>query len=381
MRAALVVLAVIAAGCATPTPTDEPVAATAAPYDALAAEVADLPCEAEVGDGTSANLRVLWQDPLDDPEPARHRELDLDPTGRPLVASARIFAGGFDLLDVTDPRAPVVLSTWHADDGDYALDVKFTTDGASLLVAGGERILVVDVRDPASPRVESSYRLDAPGAHMLAIFRVDDADHVVASKGEGKDLSIFRVEGAPGERTLVRVSRPLLTPLGDLPLRPDPVRSHDAWYEVDPETGTPLLWVANVWWGVTALDVTDPAAPETVVEIRHLDPHQSYSHSVRVAHVDGKRLVVSTSEYGNAALKVWDATDLDAPRLVATWSLGGDAPHDLQVVGSRAYVAHFEHGLFVFDVADAAASGKLAPVARLAPTGTWDGKRLPTNLV
>jgi hypothetical protein len=257
--------------------------------------------------------------------------------------------------------------------------VKFTSDGASLLVANPERIHLVDVRNASAPTLESSFQLEEPGAHMLTPFHVGGSEYVAALKGEGKDLSIFRVDGAPGARSLTRVSQPLLTPLSILPARDERVRSHDAWFEVDPETGTPILWVANVWYGVLALDVSDPAAPRTIATIPHADALLGYTHTVRVAHVDGKRLVVAGTEYGVGALKVWDATDLASPKLVATWTLGTNPPHNFQVVGSRAYVTYFEHGFFVVDLSKAAA-GKLPLLAHFPPTGAFAGKpREPGN--
>lgn len=384
MRVLVLVSSLLLAGCASPAPLDPATGGEfGAPMAELSAAVADLPCEAEMSEGTTGNLRVLAHLPLDDPEPTSHRELDLHPT-LPVLASARIGAGGMDLVDLSDPQRPRVLSTWHADDEDgFAADVKFLPDGATLVMAGGSVIRLVDVRDLAAPRLESVFKLAAPGAHMVTTFEVEGASYVAAAKGEGADLSVFRVDGEPGSRTLERVATPGLTPLSAIPDRNDFLRTHDAWFEVDPVTQTPTLWIANVWFGVLALDVSDPADPKPIASIPHEDVYQSYVHTVRVARVDGKRLVVATSEYGNAALKVWDATDLAAPKHLASWSIGGNAPHDFQVVGPRAYVTHFEQGFFVFDLAALLEGGALAPVAHLEPNGEpnlFETVQVPTNL-
>lgn len=371
----LLALALLA-GCVGAPEDLAPAALDAPGAPALAALVADVPCEAAVGAGTSENLRVLSALALDDPEPTDYAEMAFRSwDNRTLLVVARIAQGGFDLVDVTTPDAPEHLLTWEPAEPGYALDVKFTSDNLTLLIAGDTAITLLDMRDPLAPVVENVHELDESSAHLMTVFPAAGADHLVISKGEGKDLSIFRIEGAPGGRSLVRVAQPLLTPLGDAPRSGglmELVRSHDTWFEVDPITGAPLLWIANVWFGVTALDVSDPALPVEVVRIPETDPFLGYTHSVQVAHVDGRRLVVASTEYGMGALKVYDATDLAAPRLVATWHL--DVPtkptHNLQVVGSHVFLAHLHEGLFVFDLADLSAAG-LVP-ARLAPVGHFE---------
>jgi len=346
----------------------------------LGAAIAGLPCDAPMSDGLTGNLRVLAHDALADPARGDHRETDHDPH-RPLLVVARIFEGGMDVVDTSDPTAPRILTVWNADDKDAALDVKFTSDGQSLVMAGDKSLRVVDMRNASAPRLESTFKLAEPTAHMITVFRVGESDYVAASKGEGSDLSIFQVKGEPGARTLERIATPKLTPLSALPMRPDPIRTHDTWFEVDPATKVPILWVANVFYNTLALDVTDPAHPKTIADFGHPDLYQGYSHSIRVAHVDGKRLVVVGTEYGMGALKVWDATDLAAPKLVATWSLQTNPPHNFQVIGSRAYVTYFEHGFYIVDLSKAT-SGQLPLLAHLPPTGKYVGApREPGNFV
>lgn len=370
-------MVLLTAGCFSPAPpTDSPEPAA----DAVEwPQLDDLACEAPVADGMSANLRLLARAPLDEAGAAVHRELDHDPI-RPLVVAARYVEGSFDIIDVSDPRAPVVLATWTPPVEGYALDVKFTADGQSVLVATPTTIHLVDVREPTAPRHMTSYELEEPTAHMLSIFGVGGREYVTASKGEGGDLSIFEIRGDPANRTLDPTARPVLTPVSFLPKRGEESRTHDAWFEVDPETRAPTLWIANVWFGVAALDVSDPASPRLIATIPHEDPYFGYTHTVRVAHVDGKRLVVAGTEYGVGALKVWDASSLADPKLVATWSLDGAPPHNIQVVGNRAYVTYFEHGFYILDLTDAV-GGNLPVLAHMPATGEWTGTRLPGNLL
>jgi hypothetical protein len=129
--------------------------------------------------------------------------------------------------------------------------------------------------------------------------------------------------------------------------------------------------------------VSDPADPVVVSRMPNLDPFQSYVHSIQVAHLDGRRLVVTTSEYGYGALRVYDATDLAAPRLAGVWTR--DVPlmplHNLQVVADRAYVAALHAGLFAFNLSqlpDLPVPTRLEPAAHLAPEGDG-GPGTPTG--
>ncbi len=389
MRALLLpALAILLAGCvATPDDLipagDDPAADAAADaWAALASTFADLPCDVSVGAGTSANLAPVAASRLDMNGEANHGELDRwtsDDGVTTYVIIARYSVGGFDIADITDPANPVQLASWDPEESDRALDVKFAPGGATVVVGGDKAISLVDIRDPAAPVLEGRYSLAKPQAHMITTFAVDNASYVAAPKAEGHDLAIYRMNGDPGARSLELVSHPQLTLLGEATGQ-DLLRSHDAWFTVDDILGKPLLWVANVWDGVIALDVSDPTSPTVIARIPNLDPYQGYTHTVQTTMVDGRRLVVAVNEVGANGMRVWDATDLDNPVLIATWHIPAVAKpqHNLQLVGTYAFVAHYDEGTFVFDL-DGLPTGtvpaRLAPVAHLAapPAGAGAG--------
>jgi hypothetical protein len=276
------------------------------------------------------------------------------------------------------------VSTWIPPEDGPALDAKFLADGRSAIVSSGFALYIVSLVDPAEPELEHRYALETPGAHMVTPFVVGGVEHVAISEAEGQDISIFRIDGAPGSRSLERVSRPIATPAGSVATI-GVAHSHDTWFEDDPDLGKPLLWVANAWFGVAAFDMSDPASPVLAATIRPVEPYQSYVHTVRVTHIEGRRLVVASHEYGVPALKVWDATDLAQPRLAAAWQL--DLPtkpqHNLQVVGEGAYVAHFADGMYVLSLAGLPTNGppaSLPVLAHLAPEGEGPTPRVPVGL-
>lgn len=378
-----VVLALALVGCVAPgavQPAGVPDAA--AVVSALQAELAGVPC-----DDPAKALKVLANDRLEMEPGAGHGELAIadsfDGT-RVIAAIARYNKGGVDLVDVTDPLHPKQLSWWEPEkDANRALDVKFSSDNATLVIGSDLAIRLLDVRDPSAPKFESELKLARTQAHMVVVFPMNGQDHVAALKGEGRDLEIFKMEGAPGARTLVKESALALTVAGEATGQ-DLLTSHDAWFTIDPITKKPWLYVASSWDGVAIVDVSDPAKPKLVAKWPNADAYQGYTHTVQAFVKESKRFVVAVQEVGANALKVWDATDLTLPpKLVALWQVDATDPasmqHNLNLVGTRAYVAHYGEGVFVFDLSKLGASAAgaptmIAPSAHLAAGegGSWD---------
>lgn len=346
-----------------------------------------LPCEADPSPGLSKSLEVIDVETFPS-EPIYREELDsVQRADRTYLAIARAQIGGIDLLDVTNPREPTLVSTWDPEDSEASDDIKFTPDGSAIVIGGIDHLRLVDYSDPEFPWLEADHELEASGAHMVATWEVDGKPHVSISKAEGGDLSIFALKGERGNRTFERVQHIAATPLGEPGAvdRPDPIRSHDSWLDLDPVLGIPILWVANVYWGVIAYDVSDPAQPVVLATIPNTLPHPGYLHNVQVAHLDGRRLVVGVQEYGTGVLKVWDATDLAAPRHVASFAPGVITAsfHNLQVVGGYALAGHFDEGLFILDlhdVPDGVMAEDMAQFAHAPAAGSRED-RVPVGLV
>lgn len=366
VRASLLVVALALAGCVAPDAPTEPVRPSA--LDDVLAAVRGLPCEADVDDGTSANLQELGASPLDRAGYAAAGELDLR---APYALVARYGTGGFSLVDVADPRAPTELAAWDPEVTDLGLDVKWLTDGSAGVVAGQDGVRVVDVRDPAQLRLETEVPFARPQAHMLLVWTVDGREYVSATRANGEDLVIWSVGGGPGAHTLDPVASPRLTPLSQATPLFSPVdvtRPHDMFFAHDELLDAPVLWIANVEYGIAALDVSDPARPVQILDMPN--PGSTYTHTVRTVVVEGRRITMTVSEVGYNKLNVWDTTDLDAPKKLAEWSVprATDPQHNLQIVLPYVYVAHYRYGVFVFGFDDLVA-GRTTPIAHLASTG------------
>lgn len=379
--AAVLLSCALLAGCLAPA--GETSSSTRGASDvvaALKAELAGVPC-----DDAAKSLKLLAQDKLEMRPGAGHGELAIADSfdhHRVLAALARYNKGGVDLVDVTDPLHPKQLSSWEpASDANRALDVKFSSDNATLVIGSDLAIRLLDVRDPSAPRLDSELKLSRTQAHMVVVFPIGGQDRVAAFKGEGRDLEIFKLVGAPGARTLAKESTLQLTVAGERTGQ-DLLTSHDGWFTIDPLTHKPWLYVASSWDGVAIVDVSDPARPTLVTKWANEDPFQGYTHTAQAFVKDKKRFVVAVQEVGANALKVWDATDLSfPPRLVAYWHVRDQDPsssqHDLNLVGTRLYMAHYGEGIFAFDLSKVGGGmtpETLVPSAHLAAGegGSWD---------
>lgn len=378
MRAPLLVLlaaSLALPGCVTDGALAPQAAGAGAAWDAVRALMQGVACEDSADTrGTTPNLKQLAYLPTaDEYSPAFHAELALRTDERGTFAlHARVFDGGFDVLSLDDPLDPKWLSAWVPENASAGLDVKWSTDGATAIVGSTAAIQLVDVRDPAAPVQEGEWRFPTSypnaQAHMLALHRIGNDDVVFAATQMDMGVLILRLVGEPGQRKL----EPLATFAQGLN---GPIGPHDQIVVDDPLAKRPLMFVANGFHGWLAADVADPAHPQLVGGAVPLDPYADYAHSVAVAYVGGKRIVSTASEVGVSALKVYDATNLLAPVLLAEWADDAKNPlamqHDLQVLGDRLYLAHYERGVFVFNLTQAAASPPLVGTLALKPVAHY----------
>lgn len=339
-----------------------PVAPLAARIHAL---VGDVPCSNDAPiayDTDTDNLRLVHHVGLDTYAYGGVGEAWLT-DDRAYVA--RYATGGAAIVDISDPAAPIELSVWDPSDGRRALDIKLTSDGTGLLIGHDNGIDILDIRHDAEPVLEHSHPMTEGSAHMMTVMSLDGIDHVSATGGEGHDMPIYRIDGAPGNRSLTLVASPVI---GTVPTltgtwhTPPLHRPHDAFFHHDPLLDLPVLWVAAPFIGLIAYDMTDPAAPDEIARIPNIKPQ--YTHTVQTIIQDDTRITISISEVGYNTMKVFDTTDLDAPVLLAEWSITEAVrpQHNLQIVPPYVYVAHYAEGVFVFALDDLL-SGRTEPVA------------------
>lgn len=290
--------------------------------------------------------------------------------------------GGFFLFNVSDPEKPQQVGRFRFRGplgGDRSMeatpDAEFVVLGTELVDCAGHvnpfapGLYLVDVRDKANPKI-AAFEPDR-GIHSVAVHRIGGVDYVFTLARENNN--VFRIDkGGPVPR-LVRVS--------DLPI------GHDSLVMDDPLLDKPLLYAANGAAGFTIHDVSDPASPKQVAEWNIPDRKEGmyYIHTGAVSVIDGRRIVVVTTEDWEdypSALWVLDATDLGAIETLSNWSAPGNHPakhgmysmHNPRFHGSVLVLTYYHGGVWALDLSTH--EKRLAPpvVGQYMP-GETDGGR------
>lgn len=342
-------------------------------FDKVRALLSDASCEAATDlSATSPNFVTVAKTPIDETMKGLRAAMTLREDARGRIAlQVREMQGIVDVVDLTDPTAPRYVSMFALETGHYALDAKWSADGATAIVGDVGWIWLFDVRNLTDAKVLEKWQFPSPyriaQAHMVTVATIAGEEWVFAASQQNFGVWIFKLVGEPDARRLEPVTQFLVGVNG-------PIGPHDQFVYEDPILKKPVLYIANGFMGWIAADVSDPASPQVIGGALNADPMQSYVHSVQATVIDGRRIVVTAAEVGVNALKVYEASDLLAPVLLAEWRDEGTndpmaSQHDFQIVGTRIYETHFERGLYVFDLATLDFGSKVpfqpfAPVAR-----------------
>jgi hypothetical protein len=351
--------------------------------------------------------------------------------------------GGLLLFDVSDPAKPKFKSWYRSTqcEGVVAANncgafVDLSPDGKTAFIAqqslsfvpGADPdsadqgpapttapgIEVVDISDLANPRrTQILPVLSQGGVHTAR-------SHAIPKKGTYV-FGIANSQGAPGagvDISKLDENRKVLTPTARIEIG----EIHDTFIQDDPIDKKTYLYIAGGYSkGLLVYDVSDPASPKQVAAW-NLTPEcrrDWYSHTVDVAHRNGKRIVtmpaelfVSTTDQpaadqalgcgkvsgnGDQPGPLWiiDATDFSKlgqagdtneqlkakseQALISTWinpsrRPAGNltfSPHNQQIVGNRIYLSHYHGGVFVLDATEAFQGKAVRPreLGYIVPSG------------
>lgn len=400
-RAAASILVLVLAGCVSTTedgalpPTESSSAAVSPAFAALAVDLADVPCSVPTVSrtSTSGNVEVVADVPVENPVlPRTLAEIDRQ---EGLLVQAFYTDQGFRLLNISDPREPVEVGSYVVQAGSDTYDVKFSNQGPLVIVGFVDRLHLIDVSDPAKPvRVsELLHPAEYRGqAHMVFPHVVDGVEYVfVTPSVSGTGLLVAKItgNGSHAKLELVRV----YTSTGPHAVFPQALAPHDTFAEYDRTYGHHVLYLANSFNGVVIMNIDDPA---DAVPIASLPGTQAppptgaapnHYHTIQSTWIGEKRVFATVSEVGYNTLKIFDATDIENPTFMGEWVYDRNQPanlqHNFQIVDGKIFMAHYERGLFVFDLAAfvSAPSGVLPEVAHYQPPPggllwdviLWDG--------
>lgn len=332
-------------------------------FERIRRAMTGVPCDAPVSMAeTTANLQRLALHTFDDgPGP---REMAISGN---LLLAARM--DGFTAVDISDPGDPQVLEHYGGTLG-VTRDVKFSPDNQTAIMASHDAIDLVDIRDPTNPVRTGRWTFaDAPmpqsfavgNMHMVFPARIAEEDWVFLATQSSTGVWVLRLDGPPESRNLTFVTS--IMPVSGLDAAP-----HDIFVEFDVDRLQWLLYSSEFREGWAVYDVSTPAEPKVVAIVPNSDG--TSTHSAQPGKVGQRRLVATTTEGGIDLLKVYDATVLERPVMIGYWTrkVGPEileAQHNIQIVGNRLYLAHYQNGLFVFDLSALPTTGavELEPIA------------------
>jgi choice-of-anchor B domain-containing protein len=309
-------------------------------------------------------------------------------------------------------------------------------DGSRYALMGTQRgVLVLDLRDPAAPRVvdeiEGPTNTPSPGIYWREMRVYGSYAYVVSEQTNVRGgIQVIDLSGLPNAVRFVRSVTP----------RDGQLAAHT----LDIDTARGLLYLQRV------TDLAAPAASGDRAAALHHPVGGPDDGSVEVydltADPENPRYVTTFNQHrsvhdmtaagdhvyvaeGNAAsFSKWDVRDLNAPRLVTRWNVGGFAhniwpnadgswvvtteeyplgrparvwrmdgavptavaslqvgnatPHNVVIEGTRAYLSHYTEGFAVYDLADPAAPRLVAhldtnPARGAGLDGCWGVYKFP----
>jgi hypothetical protein len=260
---------------------------------------------------------------------------------------------GLHVIDVVDPAAPRRLISLRGPQDDGFNDVRLVRGGGRAVVfaapLSADRISVFDVTEPATPR----RLVDLPEyAHSLQVARAGERTLLYLATYEDS-VPVYDVTDPTQPRRL------------GAPTIPGP-RSGVHDLTVDGDT----LYLNYTEEGMVAMDVSGGFDRPGVLLGRI---PTTYSHASWVATIGGKKLVIHGDEGmtpdGGAFMRVLDG-DRASPgylRELSRWRTRPEVGiHNMEIHGTKAYVAYYQDGVRVVDLADPAQPREVAHY------NTWD---------
>jgi len=273
--------------------------------------------------------------------------------------------GGIQILDVTDPAAPIRLGAFET--GDSGLDVQMTGNLAVFTFLNPYTFLgglhIVDVSDPADPRrvgtfdtlldpqriaVAGRYVYVAAGVEGLKIIDLLDPAAPVLIGEYGTPGAAMDVK-LSGHVAFVATGDALLVfEVGD-PARPVLIGS--LYAEGHSVVGLAIagsrLLATDPLGALLVIDVSDPVHPMLKAQVPLADAAGGVA-------VDGRYAYVAA---GYSGLQIVDLERRDGPGVVGSQGLFGNSGYFSGIVlsGEHAFVADVINGVHVIDVEDPAA--------------------------
>jgi hypothetical protein len=277
------------------------------------------------GEGESAGLTLASETKVPTGTP-----VDVYVTkGHAYVVSLR---GGLYVYDVRDPARPEFKTAIYQPRDNYWNGVWALGD--ALYVASANRgVVVFDIRDPGAPVLVRSVPTVPPNVHTVFA-----SGNLLYAAGQEPDAAVL----------VFNVTNPL-----------EPVlisKFQAQGYSVPAEGDGPHDMLAFEdrlyvnFWGAGYV-VASMERPDEPVELGRYRYQYATSHANAVARYGDRLIAFEGGEDWGAHLRVLDVTDPANIQLIGEWRLFEHVSiHNMVLVGTKLYVAHYQGGVRVLDV-------------------------------
>lgn len=263
-------------------------------------------------------------------------------------------ANGFDVIDIADPAQPAVVG--HVDG--YCNDVRVVIGGGhTVAFLADDTTRLIDVTDPAAPVAFAEL---GTSAHSLQVVDTGGSRLLFVADGYSPAIPVFDVTdpSVPSPVTTITVSADF----------------NDGVHDLFVDAGNDLLYANATFGGTIAFDTS--AGYDAIVELTRFHSGDSeYSHGSWAGTIAGRRIVLTADEgwsgtiEGAAFLHVLDG-DPASPAFMTEigryQSRREVGIHYFEVAGDKVYIAYYQDGARVVDLAD-----PTHPV-EVAHYNTWD---------
>ncbi|MFP2926789.1 LVIVD repeat-containing protein [Pyxidicoccus sp. 3LG] len=238
--------------------------------------------------------------------------------------------GGLTVLDVSDPRNPVYRAAISLPNDSFWNGV-WAKDEALYIASATSGVLIFDITDPARPAFVRNETGNIPGPVDVHTVFVE-GDRLYAMSPSAKQTLIFDVS-APLSPTLVSsYAYPNATSI-----------PHDAF------ASGGRLYINHGKDGFLVVDVT---SEQPALLGKYTFPYV-FSHANAVGVFNGRTIAFEGGEGQGTHLRVLDVTNPVGIAKVGEYRLRDlTSIHNMVLVGSRLYIAHYHEGVRVLDVSD-----------------------------
>lgn len=246
--------------------------------------------------------------------------------------------GGVDIIDISDPRNPVLLSTFLGTGGDNELRDVWARDGVALFSSdhpstGG--VYVVDVSTPSVPRQLARITAAIGGSNRVHGFTVD-GNHVYTVDTVSPVVRVFDISVPASPRHVRNITSP----------------TGQAIHGVTVQDGRLYTAVIGGAGFVDIFDVRDVAAGAPLIASF---PSGRGTHEVWPTD-DGQYLAVA-HEFVGGDVHLYDIRNPALPVRVSTIALPAPATYSafgVVIQDNLMYVTWTDAGLRIFNIADPA---------------------------